>query len=77
MNKSKMITGAKIKTIGYFAGIEGEVTKIVEGDSIENHGTIEILVTSFDKKKYDWLKIGEYEHFVHFNWQKSIEIIES
>jgi hypothetical protein len=51
----------------------GRVTRLTEGVDVENHGTIEVLL--LECPKY-YLSVGEYEHFVHFNWQKDLEIVE-
>jgi hypothetical protein len=67
--------GDKVQTHGYYTGIEGIVTKIIPGENNENHGTIEIRVTKVNNKKFNWLKIGSLEHFVHFNWQDTLTIL--
>lgn len=67
--------GDKVKTIGYYKGIEGIVSRVDKGVSTEDHGTIEIRVTKVNTKKFKWLKVGDLEHFVHFDWQDNLTII--
>ncbi|MGD8305877.1 MAG: hypothetical protein PVF17_04420 [Ignavibacteria bacterium] len=43
---------------------KGIVTKIIEGKDISNHGTIYILLDN-----------GNEEHYVHYNWQTFIKIL--
>ena len=51
----------------------GRVKNIQVGTSIEEHGSIEVELLKCEKY---YLPVGEMEHFVHFNWQKDLEIIE-
>lgn len=68
--------GDKVKTIGYYEGIEGVVTQVDEGKSTEDHGGIEIRITKVNNKnKFNWLKVGSLEHFVHFGWQDHLTIV--
>ena len=67
-----MEIGDKVKTVGFFKGIEGVVTHVVKGTDSENHGTIEIMVT---KSTRDHPIVGELEHFVHFDWKKNLKIL--
>ena len=74
--------GDKVKTIGYFQGIEAIVEKVEKWEedgppSIENHGTITITITKITnpKTKMQWA-IGIQEHFVYFDWQEHLQIIE-
>lgn len=71
-----MKVGDKVRSKGHFAGIEGRVTQVDVGVSTEDHGGIEIRVTKVNSKKYNWLKVGDLEHFVHYDWQDSLEIID-
>lgn len=71
-----MKIGDRIRTIGTFKGIEGIVTKIEEGYDTSDHGTIEIRVDRItDPDEYSWLEPGDLEHFVHYNWEKDLEIV--
>ena len=59
-------------------GLLGYVTRVEEGFDIEDHGTVEIIVTKLSgpaKKYYKWLKIGDREHFCQINWKESLEIL--
>jgi len=69
-----MKTGDKIRTIGYFEGIEGVVKEVFVGHDIEDHGGITIEVTKVTEK-YNYLKPGDEEHFVHFGWEEHLEVI--
>lgn len=70
-----MKIGDKIRTIGYFSGIEGEVISMDLGYDIEDHGCIEIRVTKSSDSKFR-VEIGELEHFVHFGWKEHLEVIK-
>lgn len=74
--------GDKIRTIGHFKGIEATVEKVMKWEeegppSIENHGIIYLTVTKITpNSKMNWVTIGSTEHFVYYEWQKHLEIIE-
>jgi len=51
----------------------GRVTKIREGVDKENHGSIEVLLLECPNF---YLSVGETEHFVHYGWEKDLEIVE-
>lgn len=75
--------GDKVKTIGWFEGIEATVERVEtweeEGPpSVENHGTIFLCVTKITnpKTRMSWVEIGSQEHFCYYDWQKHLQIIE-
>lgn len=65
--------GDKVRTT-YESDVEGVVTNILTGKNIEDHGFVEIQVTKVHKSSY--LKVGDFEDYVHFGWNNSLEIIE-
>lgn len=68
--------GDRVRTIGWHEGLEATVTKIVEGRDVEHHGAIYLKIERITvKKNFKWLKVGDTETFVHFEWWKSLEII--
>jgi hypothetical protein len=69
-----MKVGDKVRTIGFFAGIEGVVTEVSIGHDVEDHGGIEIRVTKSSGEQ-SWIEIGSLEHFVHFGWEKHLQIL--
>ena len=57
-------------------GIEGIVQEVEphgHDDPVEDHGGITVEVTKTIKNHY--LKVGHEEHFVHYEWWKSLEIL--
>lgn len=50
----------------------GRVIKVIEGTSDEDHGAINIILTKVDSY---YLDVGEIEHFVHYGWEKYLEIV--
>lgn len=73
-----MKVGAKVKCINKFGdGEEGIVDYILEHDPIdpiEAHGMIQVQITDPGKSKY--LKIGDFEHYVHYRWNEWLRIEE-
>ena len=75
--------GDKVKTIGWFKGIEAIVERVEKWEeegppSVENHGTIFLRVTKVldPKTRMKWVTVGSQEHFVYHNWQEHLQIIE-
>ena len=75
--KQQMIeVGSRVRAKGALQGLEGLIVRVREGTSRENHGTIEVKVTNISvPENYSWLKVGDLEHFVHFEWQDALELI--
>lgn len=78
---ARLKIGDNVRSIGLFSGVEGIITDYSEWEgngplSVENHGTIEILVTKITNKQYSYIQIGSKEHFVVHNWQKYLERID-
>jgi len=71
--KNKMKLGAKVRSRCHY-GIEGVVTKIRPGVSTTDHGMIVIRSTAI-KNPCPWHSVGSEEHFVHYQWEKILEII--
>lgn len=69
-----MKVGDKVKSIGFFAGLEGKVTEIIEGYDIEDHGCIEILVTKAEGRQA-YVGVGNLEHFTFFGWEQHLEVV--
>ena len=67
--------GDKICTQGRWEGLEGRVTKIREGRDYEDHGTVEIRVTRVDHDRWPHLSLGEHEHFVHWHWWETLQVL--
>lgn len=53
--------------------ILGRVIKVVEGINDEDHGAIDVVLVKADSY---YLDVGEIENFVHYNWQKHLEIVD-
>lgn len=70
-----MKIGDRVRSIGHFKGIEGTVVFVAPGSSDTDHGCIEIEVTNVDNKGMEWIRVGDKDRFVHWNWQKVLEII--
>jgi hypothetical protein len=69
--------GIRVKSKGYFDGLVGTIVRIVPGESIEWHGTIEIVVEENNRPDFwNWVKVGDLEHFCHYNWDKDLEIVK-
>jgi transcription antitermination factor NusG len=66
-NNDDIKVGDRVKTVGgFFEGLEGIVTRVVEGVDEDEHGTIEVKATKVSHERYHYLEVGELEHFVHF-----------
>lgn len=73
---NKMQIGKKVKTKGYFAGLEGEVTGVGVGHTDEDHGFIRIRVTANTRPKFwSWVRLGDEESFVYYRHEKHLEEI--
>lgn len=70
-----MKLGDPVKTIGPFAGLTGIVTGLRAGHDIEDHGMVEVTLVTVDSDSYD-LEPGDKEHFVYYQWEQFLEIIE-
>lgn len=69
--------GMRVKSKGTFDGLVGTITRIVPGESVEWHGTIEIVVEENNKPEFwSWVNVGDLEHFCHFKWQEYLDIID-
>ena len=51
----------------------GRVVKVAEGTSDEDHGAIDVILTKCENY---YLDVGQIENFVHYNWQKHLEIVD-
>jgi hypothetical protein len=72
--------GDKVRTVGYFKGVAGIVEAIYDWSeggplSVENHGIIEVRVESVQKGTRSAPRVGEIEHYVVYEWWKTLEII--
>lgn len=71
-----MQIGTKVKSKGYYAGLEGVVTKVVVGHTNEDHGYIEIQVTANTRPEFwSWVSAGEEESFVYHRHEEHLEEI--
>ena len=48
------------------------VISVIEGYDVEDHGAITVEILESDRDE-----IGQEEHFVHFGWSKTLEIVRS
>jgi hypothetical protein len=78
----KINVGDKVRSKGSLAGLEGTVTRSDDWTSggeplsVENHGSIEILVEKITNSKcWAWLSVGDKEHFTHWNVDQYLEVI--
>jgi hypothetical protein len=53
--------------------ILGRVINVVEGIDDSDHGAIDVVLVKADSY---YLDVGEIENFVHYNWQKHLEIVD-
>jgi preprotein translocase subunit YajC len=72
LDMKKLQVGSTIRDIG---GIEGVILSIKKGSSVENHGTIEVRITKIPKQQ-KYVSVGDIEHYVHYDWQNYIRVIE-
>jgi len=72
--------GDKVRTVGYYKGVAGIVEAIYDWSeygslSVENHGMIEVRVESVQKGIRSASTVGEIEHYVVYEWWKTLEVI--
>lgn len=73
--------GDRVRSIGRWKGVTGTVEAVYDWAesgplSIENHGCIEVRIAKIDTGTYKWASVGGLEHFVMYNWQEHLEVIE-
>ena len=67
----------RVRSKGTFDGLVGTIVRIVPGESTEWHGTIEIVVEENNRPEFwNWVNVGDFEHFSQYNWDKYLEIIK-
>jgi len=59
--------------IGY---LKGKVTRVNIGLDIYDHGYIEVKVIERNIKEWPWVNPGELEHFAHFRWENTLEVVK-
>lgn len=56
--------------------LKGKVTRVNIGLDIYDHGYIEVEVIERDIKEWCWVNPGDLEHFVHFGWENTLEVVK-
>lgn len=66
----------QVKESSSRAHLKGKVTSVLIGlDSSVRRGVIVVEVIERNAKEWPWARPGELEHFVHFNWEKDLEVV--
>ena len=66
----------QVKESSRRAHLKGKVTSVLIGlDSSVRRGVIVVEVIERNAKEWPWARPGELEHFVHFNWEKDLEVV--
>ena len=67
----------QVKESSRRAHLKGKVTSVLIGlDSSVRRGVIVVEVIERNAKEWPWAGPGELEHFVHFDWEKDLEVVK-